>query len=75
MESTKTFTCPNYLRNAQSVELKQKRKEVPDGECAQKGTATPAVFTSPQQLSGNQSNPLTFSAYFLKKKSASYCKI
>jgi hypothetical protein len=38
------------------VELKQKRKEVPDGECAQKGTAIPAVFTSPQQLSGNQSS-------------------
>jgi hypothetical protein len=40
------------------VELKQKRKEVPDGECAQKGTAIPAAFTSPQQLSGNQSSPL-----------------
>jgi len=39
------------------VELKQKRKEVPDGECAQKGTAIPAAFTSPQQLSGNQSSP------------------
>jgi hypothetical protein len=43
------------LRNAQSARLKQKRKEVPDGECAQKENATPAVFTSPQQLSGNQS--------------------
>jgi len=41
----------------ESVQLKQKRKEVPDGECAQKETATPAVFTSPQQLSGNQNNP------------------
>jgi hypothetical protein len=38
------------------VELKQKRKEVPDGECVQKETANPAVFTSPQQLSGNQNN-------------------
>jgi hypothetical protein len=45
------------LRNAQSAELKQKRKEVLDGECAQKGTAIPAAFTSPQQLSGNQSSP------------------
>jgi len=49
----------------ESVQLKQKRKEVPDGECAQKETATPAVFTSPQQLSGNQNNPsLTFSARY-----------
>jgi hypothetical protein len=46
------------------VELKQKRKEVQDGECVQKETANPAVFTSPQQLSGNQSKPLTFSAFF-----------
>jgi len=44
------------LRNAQSAQLKQKQKEAPDGECAQKGTATLVVFTSPQQLSGNQSN-------------------
>jgi hypothetical protein len=44
------------LRNAQNAELKLKRKEVPDGECVQKETANPAVFTSPQQLSGNQNN-------------------
>jgi len=52
------------LRDAQTAELQQKRKEVPDGECAQKGTAIPAVLTSPQQPSGNQSNPLTFEAFF-----------
>ena len=46
------------MRNAQSAQLKQKRKEVHDGECAQKGTATLVVFTSPQQPSGNQSNPI-----------------
>jgi len=53
MESTRSFTWPKSLRNALSVELKQKRREVLDGECAQKETVTPAVFTSPQQLSGN----------------------
>jgi len=64
MEPTKTFACPNSLRDAQSVELQQKRRGVPDGECAQKGSATLVVFTSPQQLSGNQRDPLAFSAFF-----------
>jgi len=64
MESTKSLTCPNSGRDAQTAELQQKRKEAHDGECAPKETATPAVFTSQRQLSGNQSNPLTFSAFF-----------
>ena len=51
------FTCPNYGRDAQTAELQQKRREARDGERAQKATATPAVHTSPQQLSVNQSNP------------------
>jgi len=65
MESTKAFTCPNSGRDAQTAELQQKRREAPDGECAQKATATPAVFTSPQRLSGNQSNPLTLKRVLL----------
>jgi len=35
--------------------LKQNARGQLDGECVQKGTAAPAVFISPQRLSGNQS--------------------
>jgi len=45
------------LRNAQSAQLKQKRKGVHDGECAQKEYANPAVSISPQHLSGKLNNP------------------
>ena len=65
MELTEAFICPNSGQDAQTAELQQRRKEVPDGECAQKATATPAVLTSPQQLSGNQSNPLTLKRVLL----------
>ena len=65
MESTKSLTCPNSGRDAQTAELQQKRKEAHAGECAQKETATPAVLTSRQRLFGNQSNPLTLERVLL----------